>query len=303
MFKKKAAGTQFVAPHGVNATPQRLIRSVPFAYVGDGSPAVSLSKDYRAKHVSLSKSYDAMAAALEAAGLAGLRCEIMVMLDDSGSIRNQWGSLLEILVRYLGAALNLSASGRIMVFTYGRPNHPIVITRDNYQNIAKLVTPTWGYTPMGETLAHVVREAEKINGLVIICNATDGNPYTGSGDATAKMTNEVIKASGGPYLLKNVAVADVPYLDELDDLPSQIEIEKDGGGNPLKDAAGNLILWRNPQGIRLFDNVDSQDFPNLARMTDEEFAKRFAEEIPEAIEVMAHAGILTGVPGHDRTFF
>lgn len=297
----------FVPPPGLTTTPQQLVRSVPFTYVETQQPAVSLSKEVRddAKHISLVKGFDAMKAALENCGMAGLRAEIIVMVDDSGSIQYEWSAILQILVRYLGAALNLSASGTITVITYGNPTNPILITKDNYLQVKELVRPSWGGTPMGATLEAALAIAEGNNSLTIIGNLTDGNPTEldrNTGLYTTRMSNAVIRSSGHPVMLKNLAVKTVPYLEEIDDLPSQIEIEKDAAGNPVKDSEGNLKLYRNPKGLRLIDNVDSQEVADPFTMSDEDFAKAFAEEIEPCIEVMAHAGILTDVPGHSRTF-
>jgi hypothetical protein len=114
------------------------------------------------------------------------------------------------------------------------------------------------------------------------------------------MSNAVIKASGYPVILKNMAVKSVPYLEEIDDLPSHFDIRKDDNtGEPVLKPNGDLDIYINPAGLRLVDNVDSKGIDPF-KATDAEFAAAMADELPSYLEVAGRVGLLTGVPGADR---
>lgn len=300
----------FAPPPGLNTTPQGLVRSARFEYDGGGQPAVSLTKVQSsgsgAPAVSLVKGYQAAQQALTNVDLAGIRMEVIVLLDGSGSMydeyqrqRGQELSIVEkLLVRTLGFCLNVDRNGKIPVIVYGRGvNAPVDIDLGNYQRAPQLIKPDFGTTNMTGALRTAMQLANANDILTLIVNITDGDP-----NDRVSMSNEVIASSGHPVFLKNLAIKLVPYLEEIDDLPSRNEIQKDASGNPVKDGQDMLVLETNPAGLRLIDNVDSQEVDPFTA-TDEQFARIIAEEISSYVEVAARVGLLTDVPGVDRTVF
>jgi hypothetical protein len=304
----------FVAPAGVNTAPQQLLYSAPFKYDEEGQPAVSLQKLETGGHVSLVKGFTAAKKALDNVQLAGIRFQVIVLVDGSGSMGADYrpqpdgrpSNVEQMLLRVLGFTLNVDKDGSIPVIVYGGSvNPPVDVDLSNYRDIGRIITPDFWSTSMTEALDAALKIAAQRNKqgdyeLTLIVNITDGNPNN-----RATMSNVVIRSSGAPVMLKNLAIRPVPYLEEIDDLPSQYEIRKedDGNGNdvPVKDADGRLVIDRNPTGLRLIDNVDSKAL-NPHTASDEEFAKAIADEISDCIEVMARVGLLTNVPGVDRLF-
>lgn len=304
---------QYTPNPGVSTAPQQLVKSVPFVFDGSNQPAVSLEKvsvkgsvvdlTKSSEHVSLVKSHQAAEKALTLVDLPGIRMEVVVLVDGSGSMSPLYGGghVQKMLIKALGFGLNVDADGQIPVIVYGHGvSKPVVITPSNYLDAPNLIKPDMGYTNMGDAMEEALKIVEAADKLVLIINITDGNPY-GKPDAIARMDRATIKSSGYPCMLKNLAVASVPYLEQLDDMPSQIEIDTDASGNPVRDANDNLVLSKNPQGIRLIDNVDSKAI-NPLTASEDEWAAAFADELGTCIEVMARVGHLTGVPGFTKEF-
>lgn len=290
--------TPFFAPQGVATTRQRLVRSAPFTFNPNQQPATSISlvkqADRGSSGVSLTKTFEVAQQAIETVELPGLRCNVVLMVDGSGSMSYDYreGLVQKMLVRALGFALNLDTDG-IPVFTYGyRVSKPVQVDLSNYANAPSMIVPDFGTTDMTGGLNAALDLARQHDKLTLIVNITDGDP-----DNRVSMMNAAIAASGEPVMIKNLAIRSVPFLEEMDDLPSQVEIKTDAGGNPVKNSDGSLQLWRNDQGLRLIDNVDSQEVSDPHGMSDEEFAHRMATEISDCIEVMGRVGLLTGVPG------
>jgi len=288
----------------LNTTPQVLVRSVPFVYDGGGQPAVNLTKVKSSASgssgVSLVKGYQAAQQALANFDLAGIRLEVLLLLDGSLSMKREYEAEIaqQLAVRTLGFCLNVDADEQIPVIMYGANiSKPVVITLENYQQAPQLLRPNFGSTPMTEALQAGMAMAARSDKLTMIVNITDGNP-----DNHVSMSNEVIKSSGHPVFIKNLAIKKVPYLVEIDDLPSRNEIRMDDAGQPIKDADDMLVLEVNPNGLRYVDNVDSQAIDPF-KATDDEFGQAIAEEISTYIEVAGRVGLLTGVPGVDRTVF
>jgi len=296
-----AARGSYVPERGLIATPTMPAKSVDFTFDTSGEPAVAVQNTSETPGVlSLTKSYKAATDALLKVKLPGIRFDIIVMLDGSGSMNELYrdGTVEKMLVRTLGFALNVDIDGSIPVFTYGsRTGKTIQIDASNYQDAGKLINKVRanGSTAMTEGLQQAFGLAKDANKLVMIINITDGNP-----DDKLTMKNEVIKLSAYPIMLKNLAIAPVPFLGDLDDMPSLIEVQKDHKGVPVIDQDKHM-LYRNTNGVRFIDSVDSQSV-NPFTATDEQFAAVLAEEIAMCVEVMARVGILTNVPGFIKEF-
>ncbi|MGD8374468.1 MAG: VWA domain-containing protein [Candidatus Woesebacteria bacterium] len=273
-------------------------------------PVVSLSKEVRdsVSHVSLVKGYDAATEALRKVGLLGIQMRFIFLLDGSGSMSQDYASsaIWTMLTRGLGFALNCDLTKRIAVIVYGtNVSKPVYLDMENYQNASRLIKPPFSFTNMADAIAEARALAATYDLPTIICNLTDGNPMVpGRYNAEGLTTDQFIASSGEPVLIKNWAIRPVTYLKTVDDLPSYYEIRKDCKGNPILDASGNLIFDINPAGVRLIDNVDSKAFNPDPRVTSvDELAFYMADEVNQWLEASGRVGIITGVPGIERTFF
>jgi len=313
LFKKAKGASRglYTPPSGLVSCPRAITRSVPFVFDANGQPAASgkitLLKQ-SSQHVSLVKSAEVGEAALRAADLAGLQTDVIVLLDTSYSMDHFYDDpskpIVQLLIRTLGWALNVDADGVIPVIRYGGGVlDPVNITIDNYQDAGALLRPNYGSTPMTEALQKALAMAARGDKMTIIFNLTDGNPN----NATT-MSNEVINSSTTPVMLKNLALQEVSYLEELDDMPSLWQIRTGADGDPVKDAKDMLFLDENTETAddkrprRFIDNVDSQEVDPY-KDSEEVFAAKMTEEISTLLEVWGRTGILTGVPGVERTIF
>lgn len=300
---------QWSPPSGLVTTPQRLVRTVPFVFDPSGQPAFShqqlVDLDKGGDFVDLDKGYNAAAEALAHRKLKGLRLRVIVIVDGSGSMRGEYSrrQVQKMLVRTLGFTLNVvpkrpnEREPQIPVFVYGYGvSGPVMVGPSNYEQAPSLIRPDFGTTAMTEAFDAAMALADSYEMLTVIINITDGNPNN-----KITMSNSVIGSSGKPVMLKNLAVKKVSYLEEIDNLPSQYEIDLNPDESPRLDADGNLIIVHNPNGIRLIDNVDSQEIDPYSA-TEQQFAAALAEEIGTCVEVMGRVGHLTGVPGITRTF-
>ena len=287
---------------GMVAAPTVPAKSLDFTYDASGEPAYAIQAEpAQSGRISLTKAYKAAEEALINAELPGIRLEVILLVDGSYSMDRLYddGTVELLGVRTLGFALNVDIDGKIPVISYGRDvGKPFEVSASNYKDFGKLLKRNRqvGNTNMTDALKLAVEIAKKSNKLVLIINITDGDPNN-----KLTMKNEVIKLSAYPIMLKNIAIANVPFLADLDDMPSLIEAETNSDGSYKKTSDGDLILSRNSEGVRFIDSVDSQSI-DPRRATDEEFAKALAEEISECVQTMARVGLLTNVPGSVKDF-
>lgn len=243
---------------------------------GNG-PAVSLTK---AGSVSLTKAYDKVGEGLANAGLAGLRADVMLVLDHSGSMSRDYanGYVQKIVERALGFALQVDQDGKIPVIPFDdRVRKTVEVKLDNYEDIVN--RKIWNRRDMGTTnltaaldvVMHEVKKAEKPIILIIV---TDGSP-----NDQRSALERFIELANYPVWIKCLAIREVPFLAQVDDL----EV--------------------NHPGRRLLDNVDAKYFDGDTRreghlatidqVTDEEFAAAMLDEFPDWVKAATAAGLLT----------
>lgn len=316
----------FVRPAGLTGDTPRILGRARFTYDGAAAPAVSLAKVEQAtvnlskrpaSGVNLRKGFTAAQDALFAAELPGIRMQVIVLVDGSGSMGRDYerpspdqpSAVEKMVVRTLAFALNVDADGSIPIYVYGRGvRGPIDIGLHNFEDAGDLLQPDFWSTNMTEAFDKALDIAVKSGQLTLIINITDGAP-----DDKLSMKNSVIKSAGYPVMVKNLAIRPVAFLEELDELPSKYEIrkEEDEHGNeiPVKGAAQDadgvsverLVIDINPDAVRLLDNVDSKAVDPYGA-SDEQFAKDLADEIADCMEVMARVGSLTDVPGYVQEY-
>lgn len=291
-------------------SPRGVQRTLPFAYDPDQRPAFLPGVDFRKQHGVLMQKFDAAEAALRTVGFLGLRMEVIVLLDGSTSMKADYrtGLVGTMLQRALVFALPLAPSHQIPVVVYEtRVRKPTVIDTSNYQRANELIGRPDGWTNMADAYLTAIDMAKRNTLPTMLINITDGNPRTDSGNNERRTTSAIMDTSSYPIFNKILSVRPVTYLQQLDDMESRVEIHKDRYGNVLRDAQTNLSFYENHRGVRLIDNVDAkspEDFhPDPYRCSDADFAQAMVEELEDWIEIAAHVGILTGVPGHEQTFF
>ncbi len=231
-------------------------------------PAVDLSK-VRAGHVDLAKKADKAGVALSKRGLSGIRAQAVLLLDHSGSMRPDYksGAVQELVERALGFALQIDADGTVPVIPFDSQLWPTTdVTLVNYRGIVgDGKTGIWRNGQMGTTridlaLGALRQMAQTTDFPIFALVVTDGNP-----DFRRPTTEVVVDLARYPVFVKFLALRDVPYLAELDDLP------------PSR---------------RLLDNVDTKAFPSLAGVTDMEFAEAMADEWDSWLAAAQVAGIV-----------
>jgi nucleotide-binding universal stress UspA family protein len=229
-----------------------------------GRPAVDLA-GLRDAHPSLVKKADKAGVALSKRDLTGIRAQAVLVLDHSGSMYSDFasGAVQELVERALGFALQIDADGVIPVIPFdSRVYDHVMVGVDDY---ATAVSRVWQPSRMGSTrldraLLDVWGMAKDTDVPMFALVVTDGNP-----DDRRATTEVVIDLAMYPVFVKFLALRDVPYLAELDDLdPSR----------------------------RLVDNVDTKVFPTLAGVTDLAFADAMADEWDTWLTAAQAAGIV-----------
>lgn len=252
--------------HG-NPGQMTVARSVKLVKDATGAPAVSLSKVESTGGTSLSKKTQAAVQGLAGAGVAGIRAQVIVIVDHSGSMYGNYtdGHVQELVERFLGFGLAVDTDGEIPVVAFDSVVHGAVdVDMMNYHNVVR--DRIFNANRMGSTnltgALEAVREAAKITDAPLFAAIiTDGEPDN------RETAREIIKdLARYPVFIKFLAVAPVRFLEELDDMPAN---------------------------MRLLDNVDAKAYTNLASVTDEQFAKDMADEWDSWTKDALSKGVLT----------
>lgn len=245
------------------------IRTVALTKDASGAPAVDLSK-VRAENPTLAGFADKAGIALSKRDLSGTRADVVVLLDHSGSMEEDFasGKVQTLLERCLGFALQVDADGKIPVIRFdSRIWEAVEVNQSNFSTI--VANSLWKPRDMGSTnltdaLVQVKVLAENSDMPLFVIVVTDGNP-----DHRASATRVVCELASYPVFLKFMALKAVDYLSELDDLPAT---------------------------VRLLDNVDAKPEKgstlNLLTCTPAEFADALADEWNTWITAATAAGIL-----------
>jgi hypothetical protein len=260
MFGKKSKGGNTV---NTSMSPRC---SVKLVQDSSGTPAVSLAKVESAGSVDLTKRFQKAGISLSKRNLAGIRAQAVLVLDHSGSMHNDYnnGTVQQLVERALGFALNIDADGTIPVIPFDSRVHPTVdVTLQNYHGVVD--REIWKPSNMGST--DLARALEVVKDMVVKSDSpvycvivTDGSP-----DDRVTTSRIVCELAAYPVFMKFLAIREVPYLNELDDLPDS---------------------------QRLLDNVDAQAITDPAGMSDLAFADAMTEEWDSWIELAKSAGVL-----------
>jgi len=256
-------------------TPAR--KPIPLVQDSQGTPAVDLTKVESAGHVDLVKRSRKAGISLSKRGLAGIRAQAVLVLDHSGSMRTNYqaGKVQTLVERVLGFALQIDIDGVIPIIPFDSIVHPTVnvgVTSgagvEGYQGVVdRCITGHMGLTDLGGALEEVRRMAQKTDAPMFVVIVTDGSPYTERGErhATHHATDMVIDLARYPVFLKFVAIEEVPYLADLDNM------------DPAR---------------RLLDNVDAKTFEDPAAVSDLVFADAMVDEWDTWVSAATAAGVL-----------
>lgn len=241
-----------------------------------GAPAVDLST-LDSRHVDLRKRAEKAGVSLSKRGLDGIRGRVVMLLDHSGSMYGgyQRGLVQKLVERALGFALQIDSDGQIEVIPFDSVMWPTVaVDVSNYQGIAdrSLWKPQrMGGTNMAQPFRHVEDLAKKSEEPIFLIVIGDGSPS--DRDATTKAVCDLAEQ---PVFIKFLAIDQVDYLQELDDLPS----------------GRRGVFGGRRSGTRLLDNVDAKFIADPDGMSDLAFADAMVDEWDTWITAATQAGIL-----------
>jgi hypothetical protein len=231
-----------------------------------GSSAVNLSKVRADGHIDLAKRADKAGIALSKRGLAGIRAQAMLILDHSGSMRSDYrtGRVQTLVERVLGFALQIDTDGLVPVVPFDSRVWPeVAVTVHNYAGVVDREiwqSRSMGTTDLAAALEQVKEAAETTDQPIFCAIVTDGSP-----DSRPATTRLVQDLSRYPVFLKFLAIREVDYLRELDDMRPD---------------------------VRLVDNVDAKFFDDPAGVSDLAFADAMADEWDAWLAAAKTAGIL-----------
>ncbi len=244
-----------------------------------GVPAVNLSKVREAGHIDLVKRAEKAGISLSKRNLSGLRGAVRLYVDHSRSMelgRNKDysnGNVQRLVERALGYAFQLDSDGKIPVIAFDSELWPeVIVDQSNYVGIVE--SAIWHPRKMRGTryvpvLEDLLKEAEATAEPIFAIIVTDGSP-----NDRRQATKLVIELARYPVQIKFLAIREVDYLEELDDLEE-----------------------RHP-GKRLLDNVDAKffdgsDCPLLTDITDLQFADAMADEVDTWVAEATAKGVLS----------
>jgi hypothetical protein len=244
-----------------------------------GAPAVNLSKVREAGHIDLVKRAEKAGISLSKRNLSGLRGAVRLYVDHSRSMElgdnkdYSNGNVQRLVERALGYAFQLDSDGQIPVIAFDSELWPeVIVDQSNYLGIVE--SRIWHPRKMRGTryapvLQDLLAQAESTSEPIFAIIVTDGSP-----NDRAKATKLVIELARYPVQIKFLAIREVDYLAELDDLEQE------------------------RPGARLLDNVDAKffdgsDCPPLTDITDLQFADAMADEIDTWVAAATAKGILS----------
>lgn len=218
--------------------------------------------------VDLAKKFDKAGISLSKRGLNGIRAEVLLILDHSGSMHGNYqnGTVQQLVERALGFALQIDADGTVPVVRFDSYLHPAIdVDLGNYADVARTqLLGQMGSTDLALALEYVMTEAGKATKPLFVIVITDGVP-----DNTAKASALVAQLSQYPAFLKFLSLPDRGshpgrrFLQGLDDM--------DG---------------------RLLDNADAKFIDDPAGMADLAFADAMTDEWDTWIAAATSAGLI-----------
>lgn len=241
--------------------------SAPLVKDVNGVSAINLQEIEDKADVTLRKKTEAVAVSLRKRDMSGIRAQVMVILDHSGSMTYDYqnGKVQDLVDRFLGFGLTVDVDGEVPVVPFDSSVKPTVnVNMSNYKGVVEreIYKPRqMGGTNLTDALKKVRDEASKTDMPLFVAVVTDGEPNDRSS------AREVVKdLARYPVFIKFLAVQKVSFLEELDDLSDN---------------------------ERLLDNVDTKEYTDLSSVSDEQFAEDMTDEWNTWVAAALAAGVLT----------
>ncbi|MFA7264754.1 MAG: VWA domain-containing protein [Candidatus Nanopelagicales bacterium] len=248
--------------------PDMVKKTVKLTKDPAGAPAFDLDSLGESR-IDLKKRADKVGISLSKAGLSGMRAQVVLLLDHSGSMNYDYhnGAVQALVERVLAFSLQVDADGEIPVIAFDSRLYPAVtVTVDNYQGVVD--SQIWRRHEMGSTVMSAPLEAlkaiaEKSDYPVFAVVIGDGSPNREDKRATKKVAYEL---AGYPVFIKFLSLRPVDFLQELDDAT-----EKD----------------------RLLDNIDAKDIPDPQGIAELAFADLMVDEWQSWIDAATKHGVIS----------
>lgn len=209
----------------------------------------------------------AVDAELGKAGLDGIQAQVVVVMDHSGSMYDDYrnGTVQAITERFLAFGLTVDADGEVPVIPFdSRVKPAVTVTLENYQDVVKqqiFKENDMGSTDLAAALKEVRKLAEQTDAPLFVAIVTDGEP-----NDRAEAEHIICDLARYPVFIKFLAVRQVQFLQKLDDLGDD---------------------------KRLLDNVDAKFYTDIASISDEQFAADMVDEWESWTKAALAAGVLT----------
>lgn len=234
-----------------------------------GAPATDSAVVLSKGGVDLAKKFDKAGISLSKRGLNGIRAEVLLILDHSGSMHGNYqnGTVQQLVERALGFALQIDADGTVPVVRFDSYLHPAIdVDLSNYADVARTkLLGRMGSTDLAMALEYVMTEVCQATKPLFVIVITDGQP-----DNAAEASKRVAQLSQYPAFLKFLSLPDQgahrgrAFLQGLDDM--------DG---------------------RLLDNADAKFIDDPAGMADLAFADAMIDEFDSWVAEARRVGLLT----------
>lgn len=243
---------------------RKAARTVTLTKNASGAPAVDRAEVEARGGVDMVKKFDKAGVSLSKRGLSGIRAEVVMLLDHSGSMYRDYenGTVQTLVERALGFALQVDGDGTVPVIRFDSRVWPQVdVTLANYADVASsrlYDRNNMGSTNLAGALASALEAAKTTERPLFVIVITDGQP-----DNADAATKKVVELAKYPAFLKFLAIQRVGYLETLDDM-----------------------------GGRLVDNADAKFIDDPAGMTDLAFAEAMTDEFDTWITAATRAGLL-----------
>lgn len=253
--------------HDNSSANQKVAKSVPLVKDANGASAINLQKIEDTAGVSLRKKTEAVAVSLRKRDMSGIRAQVLVVLDHSGSMSYDYenGKVQDLVNRFLAFGLSVDVDGEVPIIPFDSyVKRTVKVTMDNYKDIvAKSIYKRndMGGTNLTAALENVREEAKETDAPLFVAIVTDGEP---NNRESAKEL--IIDLARYPVFIKFLAVNQVDFLEELDDLSDK---------------------------ERLLDNVDTKEYEDMGQVTDEQFAEDMTDEWNSWVAAALAAGVLT----------
>jgi Mg-chelatase subunit ChlD len=165
-----------------------------------GAPAVDIT-NLGSAHIDLAKRAQKAGISLSKRGLGGIRAQAVLILDHSGSMRNDYknGTVQTLVERALGFALQVDVDGEIPVIPFDtKVKKTVPVNLRNYQGIVDseiFKRRDMGTTDLAAALDVLKEMAKKTDAPIFAIIVTDGSPN--NRPATTKIVCDLAARAGG----------------------------------------------------------------------------------------------------------